>query len=354
MVLLGRFFPRPVTCVVSNPSPSVCVVIVAFNEESRILSRLENIVAATYSSDKIDVLLVSDGSTDRTVEYAKKMAHPRVKIIDLATRRGKAACLNTGVAESIAEIILFADARQRFEPDTIEKLVAIFSDPRVGAASGQLSIEPATSGVGSGVDAYWRLEKTLRHAESLLDSAIGCTGAIYAIRRNLYTSIPEDTILDDVVIPMQIAVQGHRVLFVPEAVAYDPQSLEPELELVRKRRTLAGNFQVLARYPAWLLPWRNRLWWQLLSHKYLRLLAPLLLLATFLSNISLLNQSLYRWAFLGQCGFYLLACVGFLGSSLRQPVFSIPAGFVFLNLMTVSGCWHYIKGVHRHGWEVAK
>ena len=224
-------------------------------------------------------------------------------------------------------------------------------DYELGGTGGNAGVGGFGS-VGAGVDTYWRLEKAIRFYESELDSCIGCTGAVYAIRRDLFEPIPSDTILDDVVIPMQIAMRGFRIVFDPAAVAYDPQPLEPRLERIRKQRTLAGNFQMLARHPRWLLPWRNRLWWQLISHKYLRLLAPFLLLAVLLANSALLEVSLYRFLFFGQCIFYICALIGLIFSSLRAVCFSLPAGFVFLNWMTLTGLWHYVRGTHRQGWQM--
>jgi hypothetical protein len=217
--------------------------------------------------------------------------------------------------------------------------------------SGALMIETAATAVGGGVDAYWRLEKFVRSAESKLDSSIGCTGAVYAIRRKLFQSIPADTILDDVVIPMQIALQNYRILFEPLAVSFDPQSLEPEREKVRKQRTLAGNFQMLFRYLNWLLPSRNRLWWQLISHKYLRLAAPLCLVLALIANARLLESSFFRLLFYGQCFFYSLAIFGLIFSRSKIFIFSIPAGFVFLNWMTVRGFFYFLKGKNQAGWQ---
>lgn len=142
------------------------------------------------------------------------------------------------------------------------------------------------------------------------------------------------------------------MLFDPEARAFDPQTLEPERERIRKRRTLAGNFQMLFRYPGWLLPWRNRLWWQLIAHKYLRLAAPFLLALLFASNAALRDEPLYRALFIGQCGFYLAALLGLALPRLR--LVSLPAAFVFLNWMTLAGLWHYLRGTRQPGWQAAK
>ena len=348
--LLARWHPRPDRAAPTAHAPEVCVVLVAHNEEARIVPRLENLLASDYPPEKLRVLVVSDGSTDATVARIEALRDPRIAVLARPERGGKAACLNAGLAQSAGEIIVLADARQRFAADAIARLAAHFADAEIGAVSGALEIERSGSSTGAGVDAYWRYEKRLRAAESRLDSCIGCTGAVYAIRRALFTPIPADTILDDVVIPMQIAVRGHRVLFDTDARAFDPQPLEPAAERIRKRRTLAGNYQMLFRYPGWLLPWRDRLWWQLLAHKYLRILAPAFLLGVFVANLLLLGHPLYRVTFAGQCVFYILAALGSAFPQLKARVFSLPAGFVFLNLTSVRALLHYLTSADLHRW----
>jgi cellulose synthase/poly-beta-1,6-N-acetylglucosamine synthase-like glycosyltransferase len=350
MSLLARLFPRAEKITVGAPLPHVCAVVIAHNEEQRIVARIENLLASEYPAEKLRVLVVSDGSTDATVARTQALANPRVSLLAHGERRGKAAGLNTALAQCTSEIVAFADARQRFAPDAIARLAAHFADPQIGAASGTLEIDASGSAAGSGVDAYWRYEKSVRRAESRFDSCIGCTGAIYAIRRALFTPIPADTVLDDVVIPMRISVGGHRVTHDPAALAFDPQPLEPAAERIRKRRTLAGNFQMLFRHPGWLLPWRNRLWWQLISHKYLRLLAPICLIAVLCASILLSRHPFYRAALFAQCALYATALIGLAFPGLRMKIFALPAAFLFLNATVVRGFWHYLTSPDLHRW----
>lgn len=355
MGALARLRPaRPGDGDTPDATPDVCVVMAVYNEGDRAVRRVENLLATDYPADRLRICVVSDGSTDGTVASLQALGDPRITVVEQPERRGKAEALNRALAEVTAPLVVFCDARQRFEPGTIPALVAAFADPRVGAASGRLLIDTAGNAVGGGVDAYWKLESFLRRAEAQVDSCIGCTGAVYAIRRELYRPLPPDTILDDVVVPMQIAVQGYRVDYRQDAVAYDPQSSEPAREKVRKRRTLAGNFQMLFRYPAWLLPWRNRLWWQLAAHKYLRLLAPWLLIATLGLNVAV--ATLYPGAALlaVQLLFYALAVAGMLLPSLRWRLLSLPAGFVFLNLMTLRGLYDYLTGRASATWQTVR
>ena len=349
---LARWRARPLSSPRElAPQPRVCVVLVAHNEQQVIAERLENLLASAYPPEKIRVLLVSDGSIDSTIAKAEALGDPRIEIVARTERGGKAAGLNLAISRRDEEIIVLTDARQRFTPDAIAHLVAHFSDPAIGAVSGALEISAATSATGSGVDSYWRYERFLRAAESRIDSCIGCTGAIYALRRALFTPVPDDTVLDDVVIPMQIAIKGARIIHDPAARAFDPQPLEPTTEQQRKQRTIAGNFQMLFRYPAWLLPWRNRLWWQLLSHKYLRLAAPIFLVTAFVANIVLNTRFFYQTTLAVQVLFYTVGTLGFLPGCRRLPIAALPAGFVFLNAMTFRGLHQFLTRRHRTGWN---
>jgi cellulose synthase/poly-beta-1,6-N-acetylglucosamine synthase-like glycosyltransferase len=337
----------------STTLPSVTAIVVAHNESRRIRARVENLLASDYPPDRLHVLVVSDGSTDNTVEIVRDFGEPRVRALALPNRGGKANGLNAGVAACETELIVFADARQTFAPDAITRLASWFGDSKIGAVSGELEIAEAESGTGAGVGAYWKLERFLRQKEAATDSCIGCTGAIYAIRRALYTPIAPDTTLDDVVIPMRIAVAGYRVGHDVKAKAFDPQTQEPEVEAQRKMRTLAGNFQMFFRQMEWLWPWKNRLWWRLIAHKYLRLLAPALLLVLLLCSFWLRVQTFYLAALLFQLGFYVLGGIGMV-TRLRLKLLSLPAAFVFLNLAVVRAFFGYLAGHSLAHWKVAR
>lgn len=331
--------------------PSVSVVIVVYNEGKRIRERIQNLIDSDYPLELLEIVTVSDGSTDNTADEVKAISYPRLKFIEQGQRLGKASGINIGVKNASGEIVVFTDARQRFDKESIRYLVNHFREPEIGAVSGSLEIDPASTAVGKGVDIYWRIEKLIRENEALIDSCIGCTGAIYAIRRELFEPLPPDTILDDVVCPMKIVVKGYRVVFDPQARAFDPQPLEPAKEKTRKQRTLAGNFQMLFRYPEWLAPWRNRVWWQLISHKYLRLSGPYLMIMIFVSNLFLLSQPFYQLTFWGQVLLYLLAMIGFLVRDSRHKLFSVPAGFVFLNYQALRAFFYYLKNKNSGAWS---
>jgi cellulose synthase/poly-beta-1,6-N-acetylglucosamine synthase-like glycosyltransferase len=346
IILLARLRPR--RTVPSGLAPGkIAALVVAYNEEARIRARIENLRATTLP---VEVMVCSDGSTDGTAAQARNTG---ARVLEFPLRRGKAACLSAALGTLDADIVVLGDARQDFTPETIPRLVGHFADPAIGAVSGLLRIGDAATSAGAGVNIYWKMETAIRQAESDFDSCIGCTGAVYAVRRGLAPVIAPDTILDDVVIPMEIALSGHRVVYDSSALAFDPQPLDPRSETRRKARTLAGNFQMLVRHPGWLNPFRNRLAWQLISHKYLRLAGPFLLLVALAANASLAAIPFYRLCLALQGTLYLLAVAGLAIPFLRGRLFSIPAGFLFLNLMTLRGFFRFLVGKTGGAWESA-
>ena len=231
--------------------PLVTVIVVAHNEAQRIERRIENLLSLDYPREKLEIVIASDGSTDETVSRANVSKLPACVCERSTTGAGKAAVLNDVVPSARGEIVVLADARQRFDAGTLRALVADFGDPRVGAVSGELVIRSRANDTGStiaaGASFYWRYEKFIRRNESRANSTVGATGAVYAIRRELFERIPDDTLLDDVLIPMKIISRGYRVLFEPGARAYDLAAASPRQEFVRKVRTIAGTFQLFAR-----------------------------------------------------------------------------------------------------------
>lgn len=327
------------------------VVLVARNEEARIAARLENLVD-TNAAGLRELIVVCDGCTDGTAAAAEAFPDKRVRVLRVEPGRGKPAGVNAGVAAATCEVVVLCDARQRFLPDTLPRLLAWFADPSTGAVSGALEIEPSTSGTGQGVDAYWKLEKLIRRLESDLDSSVGCTGAVYALRRGAFEPIADDTLLDDVVIPMQLAARGLRVRFCPQALAYDPQTLGGTAEHRRKVRTLGGNFQMLFRHPAWLLPWGHRLWWKLIAHKYLRLAGPLLLTLLLITSWLLRGQPFYLFAFTAQACLYAGAVLTWLRPEMKVRLLGMAAGFLFLQVCIVRGFfWWWGMKKTQAGWK---
>ena len=338
--------------------PRVTVIVVAHNEEARIGRRIDNLLALDYPRERLEIIVASDGSTDATVTRARDHAAAGVRIIEFATRRGKAAVLEDVVTRAAGEVIVFADARQAFERGAVAHLVSRFADPDVGAVSGELMLAPPASGsvVGSGIGAYWRYEKLIRSAESAIDSTVGATGAIYAVRRDLVEVIPRDTILDDVLIPLRVVRAGYRVVFEPAARAWDHATDTARDEFTRKVRTIAGNFQLFGREARWLFnPRRNRIIIQTISHKGLRLLSPLLVGVAFITNAAAATGPLYRSLFVAQLVFYAAALAGHAASRARRRIglLGVPYVFCLLNWATVVAFLRILRGRQSVTWEQA-
>lgn len=349
--LLARYAPRSVQSHADH-TPSASVILVVYNEETRLTTRLENLFASDYPPDKLDVIVVDDGSSDGTKSLMASLASPRIRYIRFEDRAGKSARLNVAITTASADICILCDARQTFASDAIRRLARAFFDPSVGAVSGELFITASESTVGRGIDVYWSRERRLREAEAARHSTIGCTGAIYAIRTSLFTPLRSDTILDDVVIPMRIAERNYRILHDAGAHAFDSQPLEPKFEIRRKRRTLAGNFQMLFQYPTWLLPWGHPLWWRIIAHKYLRLLAPLFLCVVAVTSLLLCGEFIYRYATLLQLSAYSCGVAGMLTKS-RAKFLAIPAAFMFLNGLALLAFWDFLCNRANARWETA-
>jgi biofilm PGA synthesis N-glycosyltransferase PgaC len=309
--LRSRWSPRPVRR--GSALPSVSAVMVVRNEEAVIARKLENLLSLEYPADKLEVVVVSDGSSDRTSaildQYSQaSSAGSRVRALMKAASQGKAAGLNDAIQIAEGEILLFTDARQQIEPAALRMLVENFSDPTVGAASGELMLgDPLTGETGKGMGLYWRIEKKIRELESAAGSVAGATGAIYCARRSLLASapLPEGTVLDDVLLPMQIVRQGARVIFDSRARAWDSPDLGDGREFSRKVRTLSGNYQLLQLAP-WLLTSEDPIRFEFVSHKLSRLAVPFALLALLIASI-FLPEPFYRIALALQLAFYGLS-----------------------------------------------
>jgi len=295
--------------------PSVSLVVAMHNERKNARPKMENCFELDYPADKLQVIVSLDAPTDGTDALLQDYAVRGVDVVYSQERRGKAAALNSGVAMATGEILLFTDARQQFDKRAVRELVANFADESVGSVSGELLLlDERAKEASDAVGAYWRYEKRLRAMESDIHSVPGASGAIYAIRRELFVPLRPETILDDVVIPMRIVLGGKRAIFEPAARAYDMVSQNPELEYERKTRTLTGNYQLFAQMPELLVPWGNPIFVQLVSHKLGRLLVPYCLVTLFISNLFLLH-GFYLVIFVCQMLWYVLAGAGRLFST---------------------------------------
>jgi poly-beta-1,6-N-acetyl-D-glucosamine synthase len=332
---------------------SVSIVLPVHNEEANLPRRLGELARlVTTSGLPGEIVVVSDGSTDRSAEVARGFADRGVRVIELPEKSGKAIGLSAGCSEARHDLLIFADARQRWADDALARLVENFADPQVGAVSGDLVLETAP-GVLAGVGLYWRFEKWLRRQESKLWAQVGVTGAISAVRRPLFRPVPPGTLLDDVYWPLHVALQGYRVVHDERAKAYDRLPDRPRDEFRRKVRTLAGNFQLLTLLPAAAcLPWRNPVWWQWVSHKLLRLAVPWALLGMLVLSVLLWQQPFYFWAAVAQVTGYGLGVLGMVPAvGGRLKLLGAAASFLVLNSAAWLAFWVWITGRAGRSWH---
>lgn len=351
LMLWSRLTYRPIKRFAV--SPSVSVIIAARNESSRLAARIRNCQQLEYPDKLVEIIVVSDGSTDETASIVGGFNSTRVRLVALPEQMGKATALNAGVATATGEILLFADVRQEFAPDVLLRLVSHFADPAVGAVTGELILEDKGQGNTEGVGLYWKIEKLIRSLESSIDSVVGVTGAIYAMRARLFRPLRAGTILDDVVIPMGIVMDGYRVVLDRQAVAFDQLAQDYQHEFKRKVRTLAGNFQALAWNLVWLHPAKNRLFFQVMSHKVSRLVAPFALVTMFLINLAVLRSG-YVYLFVAQVLGYILALIGWglAVVGVRERITGTAFSFCLLNCAAIVGAVRFMMGT-QNLWKKA-
>ncbi len=305
---MARRWPSPVQK--GDCLPTLSFVIPVHNGANFLAPKLESILALDYPHELLEVLVVSDGSTDATEDVARSFAARGVRLLRVP-KGGKPAALNVAVPQTHNEILVLTDVRQLLAPESVRKLVANLADPQVGVVSGDLLIRQGNLEETS-VGAYWRYERRIRAHLSRLDSTMGATGAFYAIRRALFRPMPEELLLDDMYLPMGAFHSGFRLVVEPEARAFDlPTNVNTEFR--RKVRTLAGNYQLLRFYP-WLLTPGNRMLFHFVSYKLLRLLLPWIVLGLLVASFWL--PAPWRAIVLsGQLGIYGLAALDGLSPS---------------------------------------
>lgn len=348
---LSRFRPMPVGKKTFLFQPFVSIVISVKNEAQRIESRLKNLLDQDYPADKFEIIIVSDGSIDDTMSIVHKIksnlnqGQPCITCHSYGPSQGKPTALNFGVRQAVGDIIVFADARQQFEKNAVSQLVANFFDPTIGGVSGELIfLEEDDSNIKVQMGAYWKYEKIIRKMESMSGSVVGATGAVYAIRKNLYQQLPSVTILDDVLTPMNIIMQGYRVIFDGEALAYDTISKDVGHEWKRKVRTLAGNWQLISLRIDLLNPRQNTLLFRFFFHKLARLVVPFFLILLLVTSV-LQQGYFFGLATSAQFLVYLTAVSAYFfpriqGNVLVKTVYF----FCALNLAAVTGFFVWLTG----------
>ena len=316
--------------------PFISIVLVVRNEESVLECKLRNLLELTYPADKMEILAVSDGSTDDTNRILSSSAKSsRLRVFLNSQACGKAEGLNKATSLARGDIVVFTDARQRIEANSVRLLLENFADPEIGCASGELMLGDPNSGETSvGMGLYWKFEKWIREMESGSGSVIGATGALYAVRRDLVVAIPPETILDDVFLPMHVLKQGARVVFDSRARAWDLPNQGRRREFSRKVRTLTGNYQLLHLCP-WLLQSANPARFEFICHKLLRLVMPFALVAALIA-CSRLSGTVYRVGLTLQVAFYALSALTLLRTKIGPFARVVDAAFTFVLLNTAA------------------
>lgn len=363
VIILAKRSARHVNKTDAPFSPFVSVVVAVKNEEINIEKRLKNLIEQSYPSDNYEIIVVSDGSSDRTNQLVKeysdgneKSGHvlPAITLISVENSQGKPNAINLGIKAAKGDIIVMSDSRQRFELNVIEVLVSNFTDPSIGAVSGELCfLEDEESDVQAQMGAYWKYEKMIRKSEAAFSSVVGVTGAIYAIRKAVYKPIKPETLIDDVLIPMRVVMLGYRVIFDDNAIAYDIVSKNSSQEWQRKVRTIAGNWQLINLMPALYSPMSNPLFFQFISHKVFRTLVPFCLPMLLLLSVTL-EGGFFSFCLIVQLLGYGLALLGHLSTSLRNnKIIGFTYFFVVLNLAAVNGFWVWVTGRCNEIWRPA-
>jgi biofilm PGA synthesis N-glycosyltransferase PgaC len=316
MAMAGRVAPKGREP--DGDAISVTLVIPAYNEEAVIAAKLEDALAIDYPREKLEILVASDGSDDRTVEIVRAFEGRGIRVLAFAERRGKASVLNDAADAATGELLCLCDANVMFRPDALPRLAARLEDPRVGAASGDVRLASDESNFGEGESAYYRLERAMQLGESYVGSMMGVDGGMYLLRRELFKHLPPDTILDDFVTTMRVIQQGKRVVYEPTAVASENGTPSARQEFRRRVRVTAGAMQVLLRRQ-WPPLGRPVECWQFLSHKPLRWMGPVWLVVLLVSSAMLWNAGvIYRAALFAQALFYALAALASLSLRFRE------------------------------------
>ena len=352
----SRLFPRD---VIREPiEPSVTVIITAYNEEQDIRRKLDNTLELDYPADKIEVLVASDGSTDRTDELVLGYRDRGVRLFRQDGRQGKTYTQNKAVEQANGEVILFSDATTMYSKNVVRVLVRNFADPTVGCAAGKLVyLDHSASAVGTGARSYWNYETNLKVSESRVCSLIGVSGCLYAVRKSAYRPMYPEA-CSDFLISTVIFREGLRSVYDQEAVCFEETNRHSNKEFQMRIRVIAQTFGDLWRNRDMMNPFKSGFYAvQLISHKVGRYSIPFLLVAVFLSSAVLaMNSRLFGAIFLLQVAFYIAALVGWFlerrGISIR--ILALPFYFVLGNVATIAGFLKFLTGERYARWEPAR
>lgn len=365
LVKMKRIFgSKKVDFLKSGYEPDVTLFVAAYNEKDYVDSKVKNSYSLEYPKDKVKQIWITDGSDDGTPELLKQ--YEGVEVFHQPERRGKIAAMNRGIQFIKTPIVIFSDGNTMLGTESIRRIVNLFSDPSVGCVSGEKRVKlqemdsaAATEGI------YWKYESKLKKWDAELNSVVGAAGELFAVRTELFQEVEPDTLLDDFIVSLRIAMKGYSIQYDPEAYALENPSANVKEELKRKIRISAGGIQSIIRLKSLLNPFKHGLLsFQYISHRVLRwTLAPLGLLIAFILNIVLIANtgflnpnSVYFWTFYGQVAFYLAAMIGYTleNRKIKIKVFFIPYYFFIMNYAVFLGFRRYLKGKQSVNWERAK
>jgi len=353
VILMGKFFSKKI--VRGTIEPTVTVLITAFNEEAAIAAKIDNTLKIEYPSDKLEILVASDGSTDRTDEIVRSFADRDVRLFRQEGRVGKTITQNNAVELSAGEIVLFSDATTQYPTDILRRLLPAFADETVGCVAGRLIYkDDSETNVGSGAKSYWSYETLLKQSESNVCSLIGASGCLYAVRREAYRPMYAEA-CSDFLICTELYRQGLRSVFEPDATCYEMTNVDAGDEMRMRIRVISQTFTDLWRNRDMLLPFRSGFFAvELISHKLLRYAVPLILLLLFAANgVAAMHSIFYSAVFVGQILFYTTALIGLLleKAGVKLSLLFIPLYFVLANVASVIGFYKFLSGERFAAWE---
>lgn len=362
LAVLARLRPRPIH--LAHHTPTVTLLIAAYNEAPIIAQKLDNSLALDYPADHLQILVAADGSDDSTAEIVTGYAHRGVILSYESARQGKMAAINRVMPQATGEIIVFSDANNLYRQDTLRELIKPLADPQVGMTSGAKQIVAGDGLLGESEGLYWRYESFIKKQETAVDSCVGVAGEVLALRRSLFAPPPAEIINDDFYLALRVLQQGYRVVYVPTARSVERVSPTAQDEVTRRTRIVAGRYQAMIRGRT-LLPWnRPLLVWQILSHKYLRPLVPFAMITAFLANmVAVLPRTnphqqkkqtqLAGIVLLGQFLFYGLSVLGMM-VKLRGKVgklLYLPTYLVQSNAAALMGLVRFLSGQQTVRWQ---
>ena len=356
LVVLSRLRPKPVKS--GHWTPSVTVIIAAYNEERDLAAKLENTLALDYPPSQLEIIVTSDCSSDRTDEIARSFATRGVRLHRQEERHGKTAAQNAAVTKARGEIIVFSDATTHYRPDVLRLMIPAFADSSVGCVTGRVIYQDdKDSNVGSGTQSYWNYEFFLKKHESAVCSLIGVCGCMYAVRASAYIPLYNEA-CSDFIIATTMVEQGLRAVYVPEAVCTEEPNRQAKKELAARVRIISQTFSDLWRNRAVLNPFRSGFYAvQLWSHKLMRYLVPVFLIAIFFASAFLATRNaFYAAVFVMQVAFYLAALVSWMLEKLgvTSGLLALPQYFVITNLASLIAFVKFLTGERYTRWEPSR